>query len=281
MRVPAAIAALVGIAVLVPFVARWQFRGLVGRDVRRLFLDGSASVGPDQLRARWDTLPEPVRRYFRFAVREGTPPISIARLLHDGFFRTKPGDGWLPIEGEQYFTTAAPGFVWHASVRPLPLLWIEARDCLLKGRGHMLVKLESTFPIADASGPEIDQGASLRWLAESAWFPYGFVGDAIEWESIDSGSARASIRNGGLPVNAVMEIDAEGRLVRLRAKRYRDVGGGQAVLTSWTGRYGEYREIGGFCIPASVEVSWELEDGVFSYARFRVTRLDYNIADRF
>jgi hypothetical protein len=144
----------------------------------------------------------------------------------------------------------------------------------------MLVKLESTFRLVDAGGAQIDQGASLRWLAECAWFPYAFVGDAIEWQGIDARSARATLRSGGLPVTEVVEVDEEGKLVRLYAERYRDIGGGKAVLTLWTGRYEDYREFSGFRIPTSVEVSWELEQGTFSYARFRVTTLEYNVADQ-
>jgi hypothetical protein len=48
-----------------------------------------------------------------------------------------------------------------------------------------------------------------------------------------------------------------------------------------TGRYADYREFNGFRVPASVEVTWELENGPFSYARFGITALDYNAADRF
>lgn len=281
MKVVATISGILGTVVLVAFSARRHFHALVARDVRRLFSSASAGVGPEQLRARWGTLPEPIRRYFGFAVREGTPPIRTARLQHEGFFRTNPDQRWLRIKGQQYFTTAAPGFVWHATVRALPLLWIEARDCLLNGHGNMLVKLESTFPIADASGAQIDQGASLRWLAECAWFPYGFVGDTVAWDAIDARSARATLRTGGVPATGVVEVDDEGRLVCLRAERYLAIGGAQTVLTPWTGRYSEYREWNGFRIPASVEVSWELEEGTFSYALFGVTRLEYNVADRF
>ena len=281
VTIPVAVAGVVGIATLVPFVARRRFRNLVAGDVRRLFSDAISGTGPEQLRARWNALPEPVRRHLRFAIRDGTPPIATARLQHDGFFRTKPGQRWLPIEGEQYFTTAAPGFVWHATVRPLPLIWIEARDCLVSGRGSMRVKLESIFPVADAAGPEIDQGASLRWLAEAAWFPYGLVADAVSWEPIDARSARATLRSGGLPVSAILEVDAEGRLTRLHAERYCDIGGGKAVLTPWTGRYRDYRECDGFRIPTSVEVSWNLDRGTFSYAQFRITRIEYNVPRRF
>ena len=47
------------------------------------------------------TLPEPVQRYFRFALPDGQPYISSLRLTHGGKFRTAPGKGWVNIKGEQ------------------------------------------------------------------------------------------------------------------------------------------------------------------------------------
>lgn len=144
----------------------------------------------------------------------------------------------------------------------------------------MLVKLISLFGI-DASGPEIDQGAQLRWRAESAWFPYAFVGNQIRWEAIDHDSARATLLSEGLPVSALFEIDDDGKLASIRADRYCDVGRGRAVLTPWSGRYSDYRLFNGFLVPSYVEVAWELESGSFAYARFQVTVLEYNASERF
>jgi hypothetical protein len=139
----------------------------------------------------------------------------------------------------------------------------------------MLVKVMSLLTIANARGPQIDQASRLRWLAECAWFPYAFVGDSIEWEPIDR-SARAKLKCDGLPVAAVFEFDEEGNLCRLQAERYRDMGRGkEAVLTPWGGEYSNYREVSGFRVPTSVDVSWKLEAGSFSYARFEITNLDY------
>src|SRR5213596_2402168 len=88
----------------------------------------------------------------------------------------------LGVSGEEYFTVAKPGFAWSASARTAPGLWLEARDCLLSGRGEMLVKLSRRSPSSrQAVRSEIDQGARLRWLAENVWFPCGFIGDAIQW----------------------------------------------------------------------------------------------------
>ena len=135
MVVVTIICATFGIAALSALVGRQRFRSRVTVEVRALLSESSASVGPEQLKARWDALPEPVRRYLRCAIRKGTPAIRTARMRHGGFFRTKPDQRWLAIEGEQYFS-AQPRFVWNASVRPVPLLWIDARSSSVRPRRH-------------------------------------------------------------------------------------------------------------------------------------------------
>jgi hypothetical protein len=170
--------------------------------------------------------------------------------------------------------------VWNATVRPAPLLWIEARDLMQSGHGNMLVKINSAITIADAKGPELDQGASLRWLGEAIWFPYAFVGDQVRWEAIDDHSARATLIQPGLPVAAILEIDDEGELTSTRSDRYRDLGRGQSVL-AWIAQCSEYRTFTGFHVPTNIAVAWEIDQQQFSYARFRVTTLEYNFAHRF
>jgi hypothetical protein len=280
MYIIATLASLLSAIALIVAVSRRRFAAMVTREVTELFSDAPPALGPEHLASRRDSLPDPVRRYLDYAIHRNAPAIRTARLQHDGFLRTKPNQRWMPVRGEEYFTVAEPGFVWTASVRAAPLVWIEARDHLLSGHGNMLVKLNSTLTIADSSGIEIDQGARLRWLAEIVWFPYGFTGDKVRWEPIDDRSARATLL-GDPPVSAVMEIDEEGRLVTVRADRYRDIGGGKAVLTPWIGRCTDYREFAGFRVPSSIEVSWLLQEGEFTCIRFRVTALEYNIAHRF
>jgi hypothetical protein len=274
-------AAAVAVTAAAVAMKQRQFRRMTGDDVHILFSEAGTSIGAAELTARAAALPDPVRRHLAYAIAPAGPAIRTVRLRHTGTFRTGPDQRWSPIEGEQYFSIANPGFVWFARMQLMPLLWIQVRDRLVSGRGHMLVKPMSTFAIADASGPEIDQGSMLRWLAESVWFPYAFVGDAIQWEPIDERSARASIRRHGAPVQAVFEMDKEGRIVALHADRYRDIGGGRPVLTAWSGRYADYLEFGGVRVPSAVEVAWNLAGGPFTYARFRITTLEYDVAGPF
>jgi hypothetical protein len=217
-----------------------------------------------------------VRRYLRLAVPQNAAAIRSVHLRHDGFFRPNPGPRCFPIQGEQYFTLDPPGFVWHARIRMLPLLWIEARESLISGRGGMRVKFNSIFTMADARGPEIDQGLQARWLAEAVWFPSVFANDLIGWEQIDNRSARATLLGEGLPVSLVFEFDEEGRAVRVQDERYRTVEGGKAVLTPWSRSCTDYRDFSGLQVPSRVEVSWDVNEGQLTYARFRVTVLEYN-----
>jgi hypothetical protein len=142
----------------------------------------------------------------------------------------------------------------------------------------MLLKLESLFTMADVCGPQMDQGASMRWLAEAAWFPYAFAGEAIRWELVSAEAARATLVQEGVPVAAIVEFDAEGRMVLIRGERYRDVRGGKPGFTPWVRRYSGYREFGRLHVPTHVEVAWVVDGIEFPYARFDVTAIEYNVA---
>lgn len=262
-------------------VADRRFRSRVSAEVETLLASNTAYIGPEQLAARGTKLPEPVRRYLGFAVPEQAPAIRTMRLTHGGLFRTKPNQRWQNIKGEEYVAVAVPEFVWSAVIYPAPLLSIVARDRLQSGRASMLVKVNSLFTIADASGAEIDQGASLRWLTEAMWFPYAFVGDRIHWDAIDDHhSARATLRQPNLSVSAIFEFDDNGKITTIRANRFRDLGKGRSALTPWTALCSEYREFNGFRVPTVVDVAWEVDQQRFSYAQFHVTAIQYNATDR-
>src|SRR5688572_18475005 len=121
---------LLGMCSVAVVVGWWQFRRLVRNDTTALLAGDTPLVGAEQMRQQWDRLPEPVRRYLRYAITDSAPDIRTAYLTHDGSFRTAPSQPWFKIRGEELFTTGRPGFVWNATISPLPILWIEARDRL-------------------------------------------------------------------------------------------------------------------------------------------------------
>lgn len=70
----------------------------------------------------------------------------------------------------------------------------------------MLIRLFSIFPVAAASGKEMDQGALLRYLAEMQWFPSAALNRYIQWEEIDSFSAKATMSDQGVTASGVLHL---------------------------------------------------------------------------
>lgn len=73
-------------------------------------------------------LPELVQRYLRYAQVVGKESIRVIRLKQTGFMRLQPGQKWLPMVAEQYFTTNPPAYLWHSTIKPFPLLSMSGTD---------------------------------------------------------------------------------------------------------------------------------------------------------
>jgi uncharacterized protein DUF6544 len=265
----------VGALCLVALVNSLRFRRRVAREARELW-ESSAEPLPVELH-RASPLPPPVQRYASRAVLGRTHAVQRILLVHGGTFRPRLDGHWLSIRGRQYFSSDPPGFVWWGRCRLAPGVWIEARDRSVGGAGHMLVKAESTVTLADRSGPELDQGALLRLLAEMVWFPTAFLDRRyVTWLPIDEHRASATLSVGGLEASATFTFGSEGLPELLSAERYREVGG-RSVLTPWSGEYADYREVGGLLVPYRVEVGWGIDGRSLPYARWIIDRIEYDV----
>jgi hypothetical protein len=212
-------------------------------------------------------LPEPVQRYFKYSLQENQPYISYVQLKHGGQFRISPDQDWMSINGQEYFTTENPGFVWIGKV---PLF--SATDLFINGQGNLKVKLLSILPIVNAKGMEIDQGEMLRWLGESPWYPTALLSsEKIQWESINNDSAKVIFSYNNLTGEGIFHFNEQGQITQFNAKRYYE-----DSLENWTGYYKNYQEVNGIKIPFDVEVVWNLESGDYSYAKFKINEIDFN-----
>src|SRR5512142_2072312 len=218
--IAAAVAGLAGATIAVQGL---RFERQVEREARAL-LARPGGGAPDL--APLDTLPAPVRRYLEVSGAARHGPIRTARLSHGGQFVTRPGGAPAAIRGEQWLTADPPAFVWWGRIRLAPGVWIDGRDRSVDGEGNMLVRAASTITLADARGPELDQGALLRLLGEAFWMPTFFRDRRfVSWAAVDGASARATLRVGGREVTATFHFGEDGLPDRFSAERYRDEGG--------------------------------------------------------
>jgi hypothetical protein len=213
-------------------------------------------------------LPQPVQRYFRHVLQEGQPYISYVRLKHDGWFKTGKDKKAMDIQGEQYFTAEKPGFIWKGKTS-----MFTARDMYLDGKGSLTVHLFSLIRIVREEGPNVDQGELLRWLGESVWFPTNLLPNKhLQWLPINDHQARLNFKYKDLSVYYIVTFNEDDEIEKMETERYM----GNEGLTPWVGRVSEYHEVEGVKVPSVIEASWMLEDGKYTYGRFRVQQMEYD-----
>jgi hypothetical protein len=262
---------LICIVIAVVAVNAARFERRVAAEMRAL---ASHARSPGSSQAARESLPAPVARYLALAIGADHSPVSTVRLRYRGTFRPRPEQRWLPIHGTQLLTTDPPSFIWWGRVGVAPGLWMDGYDKLVGGVASMQIRAESTLTLGESKGPELDQGAAIRVLAEMVWFPAAFLDDRyVTWSEIDDRSARATLRIGDHQVSAVFHFGPDGLPVRVSANRYRDVNG-KGVLTPWYGSITDYRTVAGLRVPFAIEVVWELEGGPFPCIRFTVEDIE-------
>lgn len=218
-------------------------------------------------------LPEPVQRYFNHVLKYGQPYISFARIKHIGKFKAGLDKDWINITGEQYATTQNPGFIWKGTTSTF-----VARDMYIANKGNLIVSLFSLYNVVDVKGEQYNQGELLRWLGESILYPTNFLPDnKLSWIPIDNSKAKLIFKYAGLELYFLATFNETGEITELETKGYMD----EKTLATWIIKISEYKELNNIVVPTSFDVLWRLETGDFSYARFKITDIEYNIPELF
>ncbi len=253
-------------------LSRLAFDRRVTQEVRQLF---AASNGRSRLVTEADLvgLPEPVQRWLRWSNVVGTAYPVTVRLRQEGEFRMGQDRGWMPFTAEEYYTTDPPGYVWKVTFRMAPLMTVRGRDRYADGQASILMRLLSLIPVANDHSPGLNQGAMLRFLNETMWFPAGVLSAYIAWEPRDATSAVATMRYGRVSAAATFLFDEQGRLTNMTAERFDNA---KKAMLPWSTPISDYGEFAGIRVPVQGAGVWHYEQGEFPYIRLRVTGLQYN-----
>jgi hypothetical protein len=180
----------------------------------------------------------------------------------------------------EYFTGQPPGFVWDAHIAMAPLVSVRVVDTYMKGTGTLTARILGLITLAEAAGdPELDEGALMRYLAESVWFPTALLpGPSLEWSPIDDRTAAATLIDGGNRVQLTFSFNDRDEIVSATARRYRQEGD-DYTLRDWTVSYGDYATRDGLRIPLSGKVTWHLPEGEHAYWEGRIVDIAFNPVD--
>jgi hypothetical protein len=184
-----------------------------------------------------------------------------------GEIRSSPRARWMPFTAAQRIEASRSAFCWDAVIGTGALRRTAVTDAYEDGRGWLVARLAGVVPVARIEGPETDQGELQRYLADLGRCPSALVlHPGLELASTEDGWLR--VRDAADPHGATVElrVGAEGAPVAVRARRFRSEGK-RFVEGPWSGRMGGFREWEGLRMPTTLEVSWHLPEGEFTYFR--------------
>lgn len=262
------------IAMIFFSIGKWYLARKFSSQVNDLFSQTEPIPHQRFSASQLDALPEPVKRYFNHVMEDGQIYVGYVRFKHDGYFKARLDKAWMKIKGEHYATLQTPGFIWKGTT-----LLFMARDLFMAGHGRLIVSLFSCLNIMDTRGKEkYDSGELLRWLGESILYPTNFLpSQRLHWLAMDETKAKLVYNYNGLSLFFIITFNAIGEITEMETKRFMGEGG----LETWVIKASKYEKRNQVLIPTSFEVLWRLDKGDFSYAKFNILDIEYDIPEKF
>ena len=202
-------------------------------------------------------------------------PQTVCPLTQTGVIRSAEDKPWMRFSASETYTVLEPGFEWSAALKMGGLRLGKAVDTFAEGHGRMHVRLLGLIDLVDAQGPELDQGALMRWFNETIWFPHVWATGLISWQPVDDISAVASLECHGQTVEAEFRFDPDGRVVDFVADRYRDVDG-EYELRPWSTPITGYSSFDGIELPSRGSAVWALPDRDFEYIQLEINSIEHH-----
>ena len=230
-----------------------------------------------------ESLPEPVKRYFRQVLPDGQPPIESVSLEQSGLFNMgEEDDNWKSFSAVQHVVTDKPGFDWEARVAVAPGLSARVHDTYIGEEGSLHVSLLGLISVVDMGGSaDISEGEFLRYFAEAAWYPTALLpGRNVRWQGVDDRSAVAYMTDGHLTAQLLFRFGEDGLIQSVYAESRGRTVGNEVVPTPWEGRWSRYERHEGILVPMAGEVSWILPEGEKLYWQGEIRKIEFEFSFR-
>ena len=224
-------------------------------------------------------LPSPVQKYIRLTGAVGKPRIVNFRAVFTGDFRTGPKNPWMNFRSEQYNFIDQPArlFLMKARLYGVPL---EGLHVFRGDSATMQIKVAHLFQIVDAKGPEMNQGETVTLFNDMCVMAPAALIDQqrIQWEEDGDLAARARFTHLGITIRARLSFNPGGEMIDFVSDDRLFSNDGKVFKSyPWSTPGGKYRDFGGRRVLSYGEVIWHLPEGPFTYGKFNLAEIGYNV----
>lgn len=268
---------IANLLLLVPLVmgfASLQFKNSYKADVRQNLEHNNPLADEAVTEADLAPLPAPVQRYLRFAGVVNKPRVKNMFLVFEGEMRSRQRN-WFSFRSEQYNFMEAPArfFFMEGILMGFP---VPGYHRYADAKATMEIRAGGLKQLVFESGAVMNKTETVTLFNDLCLFaPAALLDKRISWEAIDSSSVRARFTNQGITIRAVLYFNAEGALIDFISNDRTDISSGKNYTFSTPVQ--DYQLINGHRVPAYGEAVWHYPEGVFTYGRFRLKEVKYNV----
>jgi hypothetical protein len=252
----------------------WSFRSRFERDCTTL-LSPAPSTTKVVTDADLATLPPLMQAYLRRTGAVGRPHVHNMRVTFKAQMRGSATAAWMAATATQYefYDRPARLFYMKASRMGLPF---DILHRYVDGAATFQVRIAGLFPVVDKSGRGITHDETVTLMNDViVMAPAAVLDLPFSFESLSDTSLRATFHNAGFTVSAILTFNNDGDLVGFVSDdRAHDREGGAA---RWSTPISGYREVDGIRVGAMGDANWIDGAGEWTYGRFEITSLAYNV----
>lgn len=196
-------------------------------------------------------LPEPVRRFFLFAIRPGARIYRVSEIeMHGQIGLGTKSDPRYQAMLARELLAPLHGFIWLVRTPRL-----RGSDGMIPGYSWTRMALFGLVPVARATGPDHLRSSFGRAVAEGLlWCPGAFLpGPGVSWQATAPDRARVTVRQGDLSQTAEMRLAPDGRPEAVAMLRWSNANPGRRwQMQPFGAKLSQFRNVNGYCLPTQV-----------------------------
>jgi hypothetical protein len=271
--------AIILLVAVFAFVAQ-DFKAKYRHDVEKLLTASSIEEGDLLTENDMVHLPEPVKKYLRYAGCVGKPKVKNFKVGFEGKLRKNKDSEWMPFSSEQYNLVENPTrlFFMKAEMKHLPVAGYHAYN---NGDAFMDIRLFSLLKVQYQSGREMGIAETVTFFNDMCCMaPATLIDKRIKWitgHSETADSVQAEFTTNGITINATLYFNEKGELVNfISPDRYALQDDGTMKQFTWATPLKDYKEISGYRLGTYAEAVYKYPEGDLVYGTFTTTGIEYN-----
>jgi hypothetical protein len=223
-------------------------------------------------------LPAPVQRYIRVTGFLGRPQVSNVAVYFDTEMFSAPGSSGMRGPSIQYDRQDGPKrlFFMKTKMYGLPVTVLHNFEGL---EASMRVRVASLFTVADVKSQELARAESVTILNDWCLYaPSWLIDKRLSWTAVNDNSASVAFQNGPHKVSATVYFNDAGELVNFVSEdRSALQNDGSLRRARWSTPMSDYQSFEGRRLATKGEAIWNYPEGDFTYGKFLVRNIRFDV----